>query len=84
MPGRTEETRPGYAEIRAASALHPHSGAWAFFMREILGLPLETTPAVFQVIGLERWMAAPDPLEAVRSDALEAHRRAWAKPTRAH
>jgi hypothetical protein len=53
-------------------------------MREILGLPLETTPAVFQVIGLERWMAAPDPLEAVRSDALEAHRRAWAKPTRAH
>jgi hypothetical protein len=84
MPGRTEEARPGYAEIKAASALHPHSGAWAFFMREILGLSLEMTPAVFQVIRLERWRSAPDPLEAVRSDALEAHRRAWAKPARAH
>jgi hypothetical protein len=50
-------------------------------MREIVRLPLEMTPAVFQVILLERWRVAPDPLEAIRSDALEAHRRAWTKPT---
>jgi hypothetical protein len=49
-------------------------------MREIVKLPFEMTPAVCQVIRLERWKFAPDPLEAVRSDALEAHRSAWAKP----
>jgi hypothetical protein len=80
MSGRTEKTRPGYAEIKAASALHPNSGAWAFFMREIVRLPREMTPAVSQVIRIERWKFAPDPLEAVRSDALEAHRRAWTRP----
>ena len=31
------------------------------------------------MIRLERWKVAPDPLEAVRSDAFEAHRREWAK-----
>jgi hypothetical protein len=80
MPGRTEKPRPGYAEIEAASGLHPDSGAWAFFMREIIKLPREMTPAVSQVIRLERWKFAPDPLEAVRSDALEAHRRVKAEP----
>jgi hypothetical protein len=80
MSGRTEEARLGYAEIQAASALHPDSGAWAFFMREVIKLPREMTPAVSQVIRLEKWKHAPDPLEAVRSDALAAHGRAWAKP----
>jgi hypothetical protein len=80
MSGRSEKTRPGYAEIKAASALHPDSGAWAFFMREIVRLPYEMTPAVSQVIRIERWKFAPDPLESVRSDALEAHRRAWTRP----
>jgi hypothetical protein len=79
MSARKEKARPGYAEIEAAGALHPDSGAWAFFMREIIRLPLELTPVVSQVIRLERWKFAPDPLEAVRSDALEAHRSAWAK-----
>ena len=80
MPGHTEQkTRPGYAEIKAAAALHPDSGAWAFFMREIIGLPREMTPAVLQVIRLERWKFAPDPVESVRSDAMEAHRSSWAK-----
>ena len=74
------DARPGYAEIKAASALHPESGAWAFFMREIMRLPAEMTPAVSQVIRLERWKVAPDPVEAVRSGALEAHHRAWVKP----
>jgi hypothetical protein len=80
MSGRTEDERPGYAEIQAASALHPDSGAWAFFRREIIRLPHEMTPAVCQVIRLDRWKVAPDPLEAVRSGALEGHRRAWVKP----
>jgi len=80
LSGQTEQACPGYAEIKAASALHPDSGAWAFFMREVVRLPREMTPAVLQVIRLERWKVAPDPLEAVRSDALEAHRHAWAKP----
>ena len=84
MPEHTESTQFGRAEINAASDLHPHSGAWAFFMREVIGLPLEMTPAVFQVIHLERWRFASDPLEAVRSDALEAHRRAWATSARSH
>jgi hypothetical protein len=75
MSGRTKTPRPGYAEIKVASGLHPDSGAWAFFMREIIKLPQEMTPAVSQVIRLERWKFALDPLEAVRSDALEAHRR---------
>jgi hypothetical protein len=74
------QNAPGYAEIKAAAALHPDSGAWAFFMREIVKLPVEMTPAVSQVIRLERWKFAPDPLEAVRSDALDAHHSAWAKP----
>jgi hypothetical protein len=73
--------RHGYAEIKAASALHPDSGAWTFFMREIVRLPREMTPAVYQVIRLERWKFAPDPLEAIRSDALRAHGGAWAKQT---
>jgi hypothetical protein len=79
MPGRTENARPGYAEIKAASALHPESGAWAFFMREVVRLPREMSPAVCQVIRLERWKHAPDPLESIRADALRFHRRAWRK-----
>jgi hypothetical protein len=78
-PARTQNARPGYAEIKAAAALHPNSGAWAFFMREIVKLPVEMTPAVSQVIRLERWKFASDPLEALRSDALDAHRSAWVK-----
>jgi hypothetical protein len=49
-------------------------------MREIIGLPQQMTPAVIQVIRLERWKGAPDPLEALRVDALRAYGRAWAKP----
>jgi hypothetical protein len=72
---------PEYAVLQAASALHPQSGAWAFFMREILRLPREMTPVVCQVIRLERWKLATDPLDAVRADALEAHQCAWDKPS---
>ena len=74
MPGQRDEARPGYAEIKAASVLHPDSGAWAFFMREIIRLPCEMTSVVYQVIRQERWKFAPNPLEAVRSDALQAQR----------
>jgi hypothetical protein len=71
----------GYAEIKSASALHPDSGACAFFMREVIRLPREMTPAVNQMLRLEMWKLSPEPLEAIRSDALEAHRRAWAGST---
>jgi hypothetical protein len=77
MPGQFDDARPGYAEIRAASGLHPESGAWAFFMREVIRLPREMTPTVIQAIRLERWKWAPDPLDAIRLDAIEEHRRAW-------
>jgi hypothetical protein len=60
--------------------LHPDSGAWAFFMREIIRLPCEMTSVVSQVIRQERWKFAPNPLEAVRSDALQSHGLALAKP----
>src|SRR5580658_7645469 len=73
------DARPGYREVQAASALHPDCGAWAFFMREIVRLPREMTPAVSQVIRLARWKSEPDPIAAVRSDALNAHLRAWPK-----
>jgi hypothetical protein len=79
-PECLDEARPGHAEIEAATALHPDSGAWAFFMREIIGLPREMTPAVSPVIRLERWTFSPDPVEAVRVDARQAHNCAWAKP----
>jgi hypothetical protein len=71
--------RHGYAEIKAAAALHPSSGAWAFFMREVVRLPHELSPAVLQVIRLEAWKQAPDPLEAIRLDAMESHQRAWGR-----
>jgi hypothetical protein len=74
-----DEAESGHAEIKAASALHPDSGAWAFFMREIVKLPREMTPAVTQMIRLGNWEFAADPLEAVRSDAVEAYRRAWTR-----
>jgi hypothetical protein len=80
MSEQMDETRPGYAEIKLASALHPESGAWAFFMREVMRLPVAMTPAVIQVIRLESWKSAPDPIKAVRSDVFEAHLRAWTKP----
>jgi hypothetical protein len=73
------EARPGFAEINAARSLHPDSGAWAFFMREIIRLPREMTPAVAQVIRLENWKFVSDPVEAIRSEALEAHHRACAE-----
>jgi hypothetical protein len=79
MSRRADETRPGLAKIKAASTLHPESGAWAFFMREIIKLPREMTPAVGQVIRLGRWQVEPDPVEAIRSDAIEVHGRAWSK-----
>ena len=74
MSEQTKVTRAGYAEIKAASDLHPDSGAWAFFMCEIIRLPREMAPAVSQVIRQERWKFSPAPLEAVRSDALAAHK----------
>ena len=74
------EIRPGDAEIRLASSLHPESGAWAFFMREVMRLPVEMTPAVIQIIRLGNWKLAVNPLEAVRSEAFDAHLRAWARP----
>jgi hypothetical protein len=77
-PDHRDERR-GYRAIQVASALHPDSGAWAFFMDEIVRLPREMTPAVFRVIRLERWKSAQDPITAVRSDALKAHLRAWPK-----
>jgi hypothetical protein len=76
-----ENASPGHAEIKAAAALHPSSGAWAFFMREIVRLPHDLSPAVSQAIRLEKWKHAPDAVEAIRSDALEWHRRAWAVKT---
>jgi hypothetical protein len=80
MSEQSEPQRTGHAEIRAASRLHPRSGAWAFFMREIVRLPQEMTPSVLQVIALQRWTDASDPLEAIRSAAIESHQSAWAKP----
>src|SRR5690348_5610977 len=77
MSERRENELPGHAEIKAASRLHPSSGAWAFFMREIVRLPLELTPTVVQIIRIESWKLAPDPLEAIRVEARQAHRRAW-------
>jgi hypothetical protein len=62
MSEQMDETRPGYAEIKLASALHPESGAWAFFMREVMRLPVAMTPAVIQVIRLESWKSASDPI----------------------
>jgi hypothetical protein len=79
MSAQTQPAPPGYAEIKAAAALHPDSGAWAFFMREVVKLPIAMTPAVSQVIRLERWKSAPNPLEALRSDALDAYRAAWTR-----
>ena len=75
----TEYAPPGYAEIKAASALHPDSGAWAFFMREIVRLPRQMTPTVFQVMRLGLWKSSPDPIEEVRSNAIDLHCKAWAK-----
>jgi len=72
-----ERQRPGFAEIQAAGALHPDSGAWLFFMREVVKLPREMTPAVYQAIRLAKWKLALDPLEEIRSGALKAHHRAW-------
>lgn len=74
-----DDARLGYAEIKLASTLHPESGAWAFFMREVMGLPAAMTPVVIQVIRLGSWRLATDPLKKVRSDALEAYSRAWPK-----
>src|SRR5690242_4888536 len=59
-----------FALIRAANALHPDSGAWAFFMREIVKLPRRMTPEVFRAIRRQEWALAPDPLASVRSQAL--------------
>jgi hypothetical protein len=68
-----------HAKIQAASKLHPHSGAWAFFMREIIGLPPHMTPAVLQVIRVGTWKTDPSPLTAVRTAAVHAYESAWAK-----
>jgi hypothetical protein len=46
-------------------------------MREVLKLPREMTPAVYQAIRLEKWKLALDPLAEIRSGALKAHHRAW-------
>jgi hypothetical protein len=75
MSEQMDEKRPGYAEIRLASTLHPESGAWAFFMREVIKLPVEMTPEVIQVVRLGLWKLAANPLTAVRTDAFEAHLR---------
>ncbi len=79
--GSIRQTRPGYAEIKVASGLHPDSGAWAFFMREIVKLPRELTPAVSRAIRQTEWTLASDPLATVRSRALRvANTRRSATP----
>jgi len=68
---------PVFAQLMAAAALHPESGAWASFMDHQIRLPRYLGPVVVQTIRLGRWKFTDDPLEAVRSEAIQAYERAW-------
>jgi hypothetical protein len=79
MQAHGEGAARGYREISAAGKLHLQSGAWAFFMREVVRLPPDYNHAVSQSLRLGNWQIADDPIQIVREEALEAYHRAWRK-----
>jgi len=77
MADRALNIAAAYAVLNAASKLHHASGAWAFFMREIVKLPPQMGPVVLQSIYSNRWRSSPDPITTVREEAVQCFDNAW-------
>jgi hypothetical protein len=72
---REFERRGGYADLDAASQWSLDSRLWEPFMRNIVGMPLWTLPAVQYALRRKAWRAASDPIETLRFCATLAARR---------
>ena len=67
MPTRSARKPPGYAEIEAVSQLPPEAEEWVLFVRDVMQMPDEFTPAVQEAIRQLRWKIAPNPIAAIRT-----------------
>jgi hypothetical protein len=75
VPTRSDKKPPFYAEIEAASQWPHDSEAWGAFVRDVVQMPENMTPAVQEAIRQQRWKIAPNPLAVIRTAAHQEARR---------
>ena len=75
VPVRSAKKPPFYAEIDAASQWAPDSEEWTAFVRDVVQMPEQMTPAVQEAVRQKRWQIAPNPLAAIRTAAHQEARR---------
>jgi len=74
-PRILDPRRPGYAETDAVSRLSPTSDLWLNYLRDVLGMPPWTLPAVQWVVRSRFWSRTDDPVDTVRKNTLRAIKR---------
>jgi hypothetical protein len=67
--------RPGYADAEAASILPLDSALWKTYVRDVVGMPVWTIPAVQIAVRMRAWKRAGDPLKSIREASSRAVRR---------
>lgn len=80
IPQRSALKPRGYAEIEAASHLQPDAPEWADFVRDIVQMSPEMTPAIQEAIRGQKWKIAPNPVGAIRTAAHQEAKRMGIEP----
>ncbi len=70
-PTRNAQKPRGYAEIDAVSACALDAPEWSAFVRDVMQLPENYTPAVQEAVRQQRWKIAPNPIASVRTTAYQ-------------
>jgi CO dehydrogenase/acetyl-CoA synthase alpha subunit len=74
-PARRAQKPSGYAEIETASQSSDDSPEFTAFVRDVLNMPSEMSPAVREAISQQKWKISPNPLASIRTAAWQAARR---------
>jgi hypothetical protein len=80
VPTRSAQKPPFHTEIEAASALAQDSPEFISFVRDVVNMPVEMAPAVFEAIRQQRWKISPNPLAGIRTAAHQEAKRMGLEP----
>src|SRR5581483_9406149 len=74
-PTRSMQKPPFHAEIEAASTFAQDSPEFLAFVRDVVNMPVEMAPAVYEAIRQQRWKISPNPLAGIRTAAHQEAKR---------
>ena len=74
-PTRPIRAPAGYDEIEAASQTAQDSKEFVDFVRGVVNLPVEMSPAVAEAIRQKKWKISPNPLGAIRTASHQEAKR---------